>query len=76
MPFQNSPWFVPERSTGRQASGYEDTVPKVSGHGELFVAGGGAGSAGSAGFGVSLVRVGGFRLVGFGGTHEGSTSLR
>lgn len=70
MPFQNSPWFVPERSTGRQASGYEDTVPKVSGHGELFVAGGGgAGSAGSAGFGVALVRVGASPLVGFGGAH-------
>lgn len=69
MPFQNSPWFVPERSTGRQASGYEDTVPKVSGHGELFGAGGGSGSAGSSGLGVALVKVGALPLIGFGGAH-------
>lgn len=64
MPFQNSPWFVPSRSTGRQASGYEDTVPKVSGHGELFGAGGGSGSSG---LGVALVKVGALPLGGSGG---------
>lgn len=66
MPFQNSPWFVPERSTGRQASGDEDTVPKVSGHGELFGAGGGFGERGA---GVALAKVGTLPLIGFGGAH-------